>query len=99
MHGDALDDAGVVDEDVDLAYFLVDRLDKGLDGHFVGHVAHVAVDVLDACFLVVVQTALEGSLVDVVENDVLDAGCDECLRNVEADAVRRTCNPGVLTFE
>ena len=48
VHRDALDDAGVVDEDVDLAHLFVDLLHEGLHVVFLGHVAHVPVHVQEA---------------------------------------------------
>ena len=99
VHRDALDDAGVVDEDVDLADLGVNALHQGLDGLFVGDVADIAGHVRDARLLVVGEAALEGGLVDVIENDVLRAGGDESLRDVEADAVGGAGDPGVFPFQ
>ena len=99
VHGDALDDAGVVHEDVDLAHLGVDLLHEGLDGHLVRDVAHIAVHVLDAGLLIVVEPPLEGGLVDVIEDDVLDAGGDKGLGDVEPDAVGGAGDPGILAFE
>ena len=98
MHGDALDDAGVVDQDVDLSYLLVDLLHECLHVVFLRDVAHVALHVLDASLFVVVQTTLQGCLVDVVEDDVLNTCCNKRLCDVEANAVRGAGNPGVLAF-
>ena len=99
VHRDALDDAGVVDEDVDLADLGVNALHQGLDGLFVGDVADIAGHVRDARLPVVGEAALEGGFVDVIENDVLRAGGDESLRDVEADAVGGAGDPGVFAFE
>ena len=99
MHGDALDDAGVVDEDVNLADLSVDFLDESLDVVFLRNVADIAVNVLDAGLLIVGQSALKGCFVDVVEDDVLDAGCNKRLGDVESDAVGSACNPSVFSFQ
>ena len=42
-HGDALDDTGVVDQNVDVADFLGDLCHHGVDGVLIGNVADVAV--------------------------------------------------------
>ena len=77
----------------------MDLLHEGLDVVFLRDIAHIALDVLDAGLLVVGESALECCLVDVVEDDVLDTCCNECLCNVEANAVRCAGDPGVLTFQ
>ena len=74
-------------------------LNEGLYAHLIGNVADVTVNVLDTCCLVVVETSLESCLIDVIENDVFDTGCDKCFCNVETDTVRCAGNPGVLSFE
>ena len=73
VHGNALDDTGVVDKNVNLADFFVDGFHKGFHVIFLSNITDVALHVLDACFLVVIQTTLQSGLVDVVENDVLRA--------------------------
>ena len=67
-HRDALDDAGVVDQHVDVADFLGDLLDHLIDGVLVGDIADIAVGV-DAGFLVGGQALVHQLLLDVVEND------------------------------
>ena len=99
MHGDALDDAGIVYQDVYLTHFLVDGVNQLADSHLVGHVADIALHVGDASLLVVVKSALQGSLVDVVKHDVLHTSLYKGLCNVETNAVRCACNPRILTFE
>ena len=99
MHGDALDDAGVVDEDVDGAHLLMDFLHEGFHVVFLGHVAHIAFHVVDSGFLVVVESALKGGLVDVVENDGFDTGSHESLGDVETDTIGCARNPGVLPLK
>ena len=67
-HRDALDDAGVVDQHIDVADFLGNLLDHLIDGVLVGDVADIAVGV-DAGFLVGGQALVHQLLLDVVEND------------------------------
>ena len=99
MHGNTLDDAGVVNQNIYLTHLLVNFLNQRLDVVFLGHVAHITLHVLDASLLVVSQTTLQGSLVDVVKDNCFDTCCNECLRNVEANAIRSACNPRILTFQ
>ena len=99
VHRDTLDNAGVVHEDVDLAHLFVDLLHEGLHVVLLGHVAHVPVYVRDARFLIIVQAPLQRGLVDVVEDDVPDAGFDKSFGDVEADSVGSARDPGVLAFE
>ena len=87
MHRDALDYTSVVDEDVYLSYFLVYLLYESLDSHLVCHVAYIALDILYSCCLVVVKTALQSCLVDVVEDNGLNAGFYKSLGDIETDAV------------
>ena len=67
-HRDALDDAGVVDQHVDVADLGGDLLDHLIDGVLVGDVADIAVG-LDAGFPVGSQALVDQLLLDVVEND------------------------------
>ena len=98
MHGDALDDTCVVHKDVNLSHLLVYFFYECLHSVFVGHVAHIALHVLYASLFVVGKSALQGSLVNVVEDNGFDASLYKSLGNVEADTVRSTGNPGILTF-
>lgn len=88
VHGDALDDAGIVYEDVDLTYLLVDLLHECLYVIFLRYVAYVALHVLNAGLLIVVKTALQGCFINVVEDDVLDTGGYESLGDVETDTIK-----------
>ena len=45
VHGDALDDTGVVDQNVDDADLLTDPGNQSLHGGFIGHVGNIAVDI------------------------------------------------------
>ena len=99
MHGDALDDTGVVHKNVNLADFLVDAFHKSLHGDFVGYVADIAVDIGDTGFLVSLKALFHGGLIGCIENDVLYACFHERLCNGKANSVRSTCNPGVFSFE
>src|SRR5699024_8083088 len=67
-HGDALDDTGVVVQDVEYAHFLGHFLDQGVHGVIIGDVADVAVGV-DAGLFVGGQALVHQFLLDVVEND------------------------------
>ena len=98
MHGDTLDDTCVVHQNVNLTYLCVNLLYECLHGILVGYVANVALHVLDASLLVVVQTTLQGSLVDVVEDNGLCTCCNKSLSNVEANTIGSAGNPGVLSL-
>ena len=82
-----------------MSHFFVYLVYESLDGNFVCHVADISLDVGDASFLVVVEAALESCLIDVVEDDGLDACFYEGLGDVETNAVGCACDPGVLSFK
>ena len=67
VHGDALDDAGVVDQDVDYADFLLYPGHEVLYLSLVGHVADVAVG-LDAQLGVGGESLLHELGLDVIEH-------------------------------
>ena len=98
MHGNALDDAGIVHQNVNLAHLGMNLVYQFLHGVLVGHVADVALHVGNSSLLVVVKSALQSLFVAVVEDDGLNTSGHKCLCNVEADSVRSTGNPGVLTL-
>ena len=64
-----------------------------------GNVADISLDILDTFCLVVSETTLESLLVDIIEDDVLYSGCNECFSNVETNSVRCAGNPGVFAFK
>ena len=99
MHRDTLDDAGVVYKDIYLTNLLVNLLNHSLHIVFLRYVAYIAVHVGDTCVCIVLQTASKELLVDVVEDNVFDTCCNERACDVEANAVRRTGDEGVLTFQ
>ena len=99
MHRDTFDDAGIVDEDINLANFFVDFFNEFAHSNLISNVANITFDIGDASLLVVVQATLKGSFVDVVENNGLHACGNECLGNVETDTVGRAGNPGVFAFK
>ena len=68
QHRDALDDAGVVDQNVDDADFFANLSDGLLHGFLIGHVADIAMR-LDALLLVGSQTLIDQILVDIVKDD------------------------------
>ena len=82
-----------------MAYLGVDFFHKLLYGHLIGDVADIAVDIGDAGLLVVCQTALQGCLIDIIENDVLNTCGYKSLCNVESNTVRSTGNPGIFAFK
>ena len=98
VHGNALNDACIVHQNVNLPHLSVNFLYEGLHGILVSNVTDVAFHVLDASLLVVVKSALKGSFVNVVEDNVLNTGSHESLGNVKADAIGSACNPGILSF-
>ena len=97
VHGDALDNAGVVHKDVDHADLLFDLRHQRVDLLFVGHVADVAVG-LDAFGLVGGQTFVHEFLLDVVEDDLGALAC-ECRGQCEADAVGSARDKRDLAFQ
>ncbi len=99
MHRYALDDSRIVDEDVDVTHLCVDFLHKSLDIVFLCHVAHITVHILYAGLFVVCQSLFESGLINVVEDDVLDACGHKRLGDVESDTVRSAGDPGIFTFQ
>ena len=96
-HRDALDDAGVVDQNVDHADFLANLGDGLLHCFLIGHVADIAVR-LDALLLVGSQTLVDQILIDIVENDGR-ARRRQRVGNREADAVGRAGDESNLALQ
>ena len=96
-HGDALDDAGVVDQDVNAAQVALDCRNQLLDILFLGHVGKIAVGV-DALCLVVLQCFLHVLLAAAVKGD-LCAGCRQTFCDSEADAVCGAGDQSYFTFQ
>ena len=67
-HGDALDDAGVVHQNVDDTHFGLDLGHQGIHSLFIGDIAYIAVG-LDAGLTISSQALVHQFLLDVVEND------------------------------
>ncbi len=88
LHRDALDDAGIVHQDVDGAYGSLDVGHHGLDGFFVGDVAEVSLGVY-AEFLICCETAVYGLLTGAVEYN-LRAGFGERACDSKPDSVSGT---------
>ena len=63
-----------------------------------GYIAYIAFNVVDTSLFIIVETALQSSFVNVVEDDGFDASSNKCLSNVETNTVRCTSNPSVLTL-
>ena len=96
-HGDALDDAGVVDQYVNHAQLLLDVGHHGLHLFFVGYVADVSLGV-DALCLVVGQSLVHVLLAAAVER-YLGACVGVCLGYGEAYAVGCSRDEGHLALE
>ena len=99
MHRDTLDDTSVVDEDIDVTNLLMDSFYESLYSILVSNVTYIAVHVFDASLFIVSESALESSLVDVIEDNVLHASSHESLGDVEANTVRCACNPRIFTLK
>ena len=97
MHGDALDDAGVVDQNVDGPDFFLYLGYEGLYLSLVGHVADVAV-CLDAQLSVGGESLLHQLGLDVVEYDG-GSGLCVCRCDGEADSVGCAGYQRNLAFE
>ena len=93
-HGNALDDTGVVDQNVDVADFLGDLLDHGVDGVLVGNIADIAMG-SDASLFVSGQTFINQFLLDIIENDGSAAVCHSG-GDSKTDAVRSAGDQGNL---
>ena len=96
-HRDALDDAGVVDEDVHDADLFFDLRHHGVHLLLAGHVADVAFG-LDALGLVGGQAFVHQLLFDVVEDDFCALTCESRCQ-CESDAVRGARHERDLTFQ
>ena len=99
MHRDALNDTCIVHEDINLTHLFMNLLHEGLHGILVRNVAHVTLHVLDTSLFVVVQATLQGSLIDVVENNGLDTSAYKSLGDVETDTIGSACYPGILSLK
>ena len=98
MHRDALDDTCVVYQNINLTNLCMNLLNGCLYSILVSYVADITLYVCNTCLLVVVQATLQSSIVNVVEDDVLNTCCNESLSNVETNTIRCAGNPGVLTL-
>ena len=96
-HGNALDDAGVVDKDVNGAEVALDVGDQLDDVFLIGDVGEVAVSV-DAFLTVGGQSGLHVVLTAAVERDLCACG-SVCLCNGEADAVCGAGNKSYFSFQ
>ena len=96
-HGDALDDARVVDQNVDDADLVLHVCHQGLHRAFISHVADVAMGP-DALFCIGGQPLVHQLLTDVVKDDGRARG-GKCLRNGEPDAVGAARDPGDFVLQ
>ena len=96
-HRNALDDARVVDKDVNHADFFLNLGDERVDGGFIGHVADIAVR-LDALFGIGSNALIHQFLLNVVEDDGR-AGVAHGAGDGEADTVGRTGDEGDFALQ
>ena len=96
-HGDALDDAGVVHQNVDDAHLALHLRDKGIHRLLVGDVTHIAVG-LDALLGVGSQALVHQLLLDVVEHDG-GARLAHGTGDGKADAIAGAGDQGYLTLQ
>ena len=96
-HGDSLDDACVVNQDIDGAYFLLDLSYHSINCFFVGNVTYIAVS-LDAFLSVCSDSLVYQFLLDIVEADGSTA-LSVCGSDSETNTVRCAGNQCNLTFQ
>ena len=96
-HGDSLDDACVVNQDIDGAYFLLDLSYHSINCFFVGNVTYIAVS-LDAFLSVCSDSLVYQLLLDIVEADG-SAALSVCGSDSETNTVRCASNQCNLTFQ
>ena len=99
VHGNALDDAGIVDQNVNLPHLGMNLLHQFLHGLLVSHITNVAFRILEASLSVVVIPTLQRLFASTVEDDVLDTCLCKGFCNTETDAVTGSRNPGILAFQ
>ena len=92
MHRNALDDAGVVHEDIDRSKILFDLLRGLLDCRFIRHIADISF-YIEARFLIGGKPLIHQLPVDVVESD-FRSRLGICQRDIQTDAVAAAGNPG-----
>ena len=96
-HGNPLDDAGIVHQNVHHAYFLLNLSNHLIDGVLTGHVTYIAVG-FDSLFLVSSQSLVNQLLLDIIEHDGCACACHG-LGDGKADSVGCTCNQGYLALQ
>ena len=97
VHGDALDDAGVVHKDVDHADLLLNRCNHTVDSLLVGDVAHISVR-FNALLPICRNALVHKVLLNVVKYD----GCTSArhrLSDRETNAVGCTCHKCDFSFQ
>ena len=96
-HRNSLDDACVVNQDIDGAYFLLDLSYHSINCFFVGNVTYIAVS-LDAFLSVCSDSLVYQLLLDIVEADGSTA-LSVCGSDSETNTVRCAGNQCNLTFQ
>ena len=97
-HGDTLDDACVVNQNVNAAQIFFDLPDQSNDVFFLSNVAVVAVSFGDACFSVVLDAFVHALFGAAVVNDLSACLCQSGADS-EADAVGAAGNQSNLAFQ
>ena len=96
-HGDALDDTGVIDQNINNADFLLNGSYQCIDSSLIGHIADIAVS-LYALFGITGQTLVHQLLIDVIEADG-GAGFSIGAGNGKANAVGCAGDQGNLALK
>ena len=99
MHRDTLDYTRIIHKDINLTDLLMNLFNESLDSHLVGNVTDITFYIGYTRLGIIGEPSFEGRLIYVVENNVLDTGCNKCFRNVETNSVRCACYPSVLSFK
>ena len=97
MHGNTTNDTGIVDEDVDAAYFFLNLLYECLNSRFVSYVADITMS-LDTLFFVGLQATIHEFLVYVIETNGSTL-LSKSAGNSESDAVAGTCHESNLALK
>ena len=99
VHGNALDDTGVVHQNVYLPYLCMNLLYQFFYSLFIRHIAYIAVYIGNTGLFVCLQPLFHRSLVGRIKDDVFDTGLHKSLGNSKANAVCGSCYPGILALQ